>query len=116
MNFEALKLEAAGYVQQALGEDVRYHYAEGNTTNTRAIFVIAEVDVGMGGQVPVDSSAPMCNVRRCDLQRKPRQGDMVTRRNITYEVKQAKPRNDASWDVLLMVVDNAHANNARDKT
>ncbi|HYW57682.1 MAG TPA: hypothetical protein VE934_12020 [Polaromonas sp.] len=116
MNFEALKLEAAGHAQAALGEDVRYHYAEGNTTTTRAIFVIADVEVANGGQTSVESRAPMCNIRRCDVQRKPRQGDMITRRNVTYEVKQANPRNDASWDVLLFVVANAHANSARDKT
>jgi hypothetical protein len=116
MNWEALKLEASGHIHQALGEPIRYHYVNGNTVNTSAVFTMADVLVSDGGQVPIDSREPMCNLRRCNMERKPRQGDTLTRRNVTYEIKQVKEALDASWDCLLLVIDSRYANAARDKT
>lgn len=116
MNWEAIKLEAARHVHAEMGEKVYYHFAEGTTGTVSAIFTMADVQVSMGGQVAVDSRKPMCNIRRCDIDRKPRQGDTITRRNVTYEIEQVKETMDASFNCLLLVIDNRQATMARDKT
>lgn len=116
MTFEHLKAEAASHIHSAMGEPVTYHYSEGRSTAFCAIFVMAAVQIGMGGEVPIDSRQPMCSIRGCDLQRKPRQGDLITRRNVTYEVKSVQSELDASWRCLLWAVDERHASQARDRT
>lgn len=113
---EHLKQEAAAHIHQALGEPVAYHYLEGQTVQICAIFVMADVQVTMGGEVPIDSRQPMCSIRRCDLQRKPRQGDLITRRDATYEIKSAQPQLDASFNCMLWAVDERHAQKLRDRT
>lgn len=116
MNFEALKQEAAGHIHQALGEAVRFHYLEGNTVDMCVVFTTADVQVTMGGEVPIDSRQPMCSIRRCDVTRKPRQGDMITRRDVTYEIKSAQPKGDAAFHCLLWAVDERHASQVRSRT
>jgi hypothetical protein len=116
MDWEAIKLEASGHIHRALGESVRYHYKEGYTKPLCAIFTMVDVQVSMEGQVPVDSQKPMCNIRRCDIDRKPRQRDTITRRNVTYEIQQVKEDLDASYNCLLLAIDNRAAVQQRDRT
>lgn len=116
MSWEALKLEAAGHIRDALGEAVLFHYREGQTVNLTVVFTMADVQIADGGQVPVESTQPVAKIWRCDVTRKPRQGDTLTRRNVTYEVMAARPTLDAGWLCPLLVVDNAHANRPRDRT
>lgn len=116
MDWEALKLEAAGHIHAALGEQVTFHYREGTSGTLSAIFKMTDVQVSMGGQVPVDSRKPMCNIRRCDIDRKPKQGDTLTRRNVTYEIEQVKENMDASFDCLLLTIDARQAKQSRDRT
>lgn len=116
MDWEAIKLEAADHVHAALGEKVYYHFREGTTGTVSAIFTMVDALVSMGGQVPIDSRKPMCNIRRCDIDRKPRQGDTITRRNVTYEIEQVKETMDASFDCLLLAIDSRQAKQARDRT
>jgi len=116
MDFESLKQEAAGHIHQELGELVRFHYLEGNTVDINVVFTTADVQVSMGGEVPVDSRQPVCRIQRSDISRKPRQGDLITRRNVTYEIKSAQPKLDASFHCLLWAVDERHAQKVRDRT
>lgn len=116
MDWEAIKLEAAGHIHKELGEPVRYHYRDGYTKQLCTIFTMTDVQVDMGGQVAIDSQKPMCNIRRCDIDRKPRQGDTLTRRNVTYEIQQVKEELDASYNCLLLVTDNRAAVQQRDRT
>lgn len=116
MDFEALKLEAGGHIREALGEPVRFHYAEGSTVDICVVFTTAEVQITMGGEVPVDARQPMCRIQRTDVTRKPRKGDLITRRNLTYEVKSAVPKMDASYHCLLWEVDDRNATQQRDRT
>jgi hypothetical protein len=116
MDFEALKLEAARHIHRELGESVRFHYQEGHTVDICVVFTTAEVQVTMGGEVPIDSRQPMCRIRRTDVTRKPRQGDMITRRNMTYEIKSAVPKLDAAFHCLLWEVDDRNAREVRDRT
>lgn len=116
MTWEALKLEAAGHIRNNLGEPVRFHYREGQTINLTVVFTMADVVVGDGGQVPVESTQPVCKIWRCDVTRKPRQGDTLTRRNVTYEIMAARPSLDGGWLCPLLVVDAAHASRPRDRT
>lgn len=120
MNWEAIKLEAAGHIHAAFGEPVRYHYSsrQGSayTKQMCVIFTMKDVLVDMGGQVAIDSQKPMCNIRRCDIDRKPRQGDTLTRRNVTYEIQQVKEELDASYNCLLLVIDSRAAVQQRDRT
>lgn len=115
-DWESLKLEAASVVHQEFGEPVRYHYAEGHTAEICVVFTMATAEVSMGGQVSVESRQPMCNIKRDAIERKPRQGDLLTRRNVTYEVKSAEETLDASFNVLLWAVDSRHAQRVRDRT
>lgn len=116
MNWEQIKQEAAGVLEGEFGEPVRFQYREGRLVDICAKFTMATTEVGMGGQVPISSRQPMCNIRRGVLERKPLQGDLITRRSITYEVKVAEEKLDASFDVLLLVVDSRHAARLRDRT
>lgn len=116
MDWEVIKLEAAGHVREALGEMVHYHFREGTSGTVKAIFTMADALVTMGGEVPIDTRKPMCNIRRCDIDRKPRQGDTITRRNVTYEIEQVKETMDASYNCLLLTIDARQANQSRDRT
>ena len=117
MSFEDLKLEAMSHIVQALGEPVRYHFAEGNTKTICVVFTMTDVQVSLGGEVPIDSRQPMMGVRRADIDRKPRQGDLVTRRNVTYEIRgPVREMLDASFRCALFAVDERHARAMRDKT
>ncbi|MDP3228515.1 MAG: hypothetical protein Q8N13_11140 [Acidovorax sp.] len=116
MTWEDLKLEAAGHIRNELGEPVIFHYQEGQSVNLTVVFTMADVQIADGGQVPVDSTQPVCKIWRCDVTRKPRQGDTLTRRNITYEVLAARPSLDAGWLCPLHVVDDKYANRPRDRT
>lgn len=114
--WETIKAQASAAIRRELGEGVLYHYLEGHTRPMCAIFTMADVQVSMGGEVPVDSREPMVSVRRCDMDRRPRQGDMVTRRSVTYEIKQVMEQHDASFNCLLLAVDNRHARGVRSHT
>ncbi|WP_137860794.1 hypothetical protein [Variovorax sp. 3P27G3] len=116
MSWEQLKQEAAAVIEAEFGEPIRYQYREGQLVDICAKFTMAATDISMGGQVPISSRQPMCNIRRGVLQRKPLQGDLVTRRNVVYEVKVAEEKLDASFDVLLLAVDARHAAHLRDRT
>ena len=115
MDFEALKLEAGGHVKQALGQWVRFHYAEGSTVDLCVVFSTADVQIA-NGEVPIDSRQPVCRIQRTDVTRKPKHGDRITRRNLTYEVKSAVAKGDTAFICLLWEVDDRHANAVRDKT
>lgn len=117
MDFEALKLEAMGHIVKDLGESVLYHYIEGHTRPVRVVFSMADVQVSMGGEVPIDTRQPMIGVRRCDVERKPRQGDMLTRRNVTYEIRgPVREALDAGFKCALLAVDERQAQAVRDRT
>ncbi|WP_298702662.1 hypothetical protein [uncultured Variovorax sp.] len=116
MNWEQIKQEAAAVVQAEFGEPIRFQYLEGHLVDICAKFTMATTDVSMGGQVPISSRQPMCNIRKGVLERKPRQGDLIIRRSVTYEVKAVEVKLDASFDVLLLVVDARHAAHMRDRT
>jgi len=105
MPFEAIKQQAAAIIADRLGENVRYHYKGGDTVLVRGIFALVDSQVVMNGTVSIDSYAPSINIRRDLLTRKPKQGDMVTRRDVTYTVRSINELVDASWTVLLHVAD-----------
>jgi hypothetical protein len=115
MNWEALKQRASLTVHQTLGEDVTYHYGEIENQLLRGVFTMIPVQVQMG-EVFIDSMRPACSVLRCDVKRKPKQGDMITRRDVTYEVEQVQPTLDASFHLLLHAVDARYAQQTRDRT
>jgi hypothetical protein len=115
-NWEQLKTEAAGVVNQHLGEAIRYHYLKGDTASFCAVFEMVDSQVVMGGEVAIDSRAPSCTVRKCDLQRRPKHGDLVTRRDVTYEVRQCIEVLDTGFKLLLHAVDDRHAYAVRSKT
>ena len=102
--WEAIKAQASAAVRRELGETILYHYREGNSQRTCAIFTIADVQVNMGG------------LRRCDMQRRPRQGDLITRRDVTYEIKQVAEMHDATFNCLLLAVDSRHGTAVRSHT
>ena len=114
--WEAIKAQASAAVRRELGETILYHYREGNSQRTCAIFTIADVQVNMGGEVAIDSRQPMASLRRCDMQRRPRQGDLITRRNVTYEIKQVAEMHDATFNCLLLAVDSRHGTAVRSHT
>lgn len=117
MSFEDLKNEAMACIVSELGEDVLYHYSEGHTKPVRVVFSMADVQVSMGGEVPIDSRQPMIGVRRDDIERKPKQGDLLTRRNVTYEIRGGvREMLDAGFQCALFAVDERHARAVRDRT
>lgn len=117
MDFELLKLEAMGHIVADLGEDVLYHYQEGYTRPIRVVFSMADVQVSMGGEVPIDTRQPMIGVRRTDIERKPRHGDSLTRRNVVYEIRgPVRETLDAGFQCPLLAADDRHARAVRDRT
>lgn len=114
--FEAVKQRAALLIADRLGENVRYHYKRGDTVEVRAIFLLADAQVQMNGAISVDSYAPSMNIRRDLLTRKPKQGDMITRREVTYTVRGINELVDASWTVLLHVADGRADRSPRDES
>lgn len=114
--FESIKAQASAHIRQHLGEQILYHYRNGDTHALCAIFTMADVQVSMGGEVGIDSRKPMASVRRCDMQRKPRQGDLITRRQVTYEIQQVAEEHDATFNCLLLAVDTRHGHAVRSHT
>lgn len=114
--FERLKQTAAADVARHLGEQILFTFRDGNAVSVCAIFSIADVQIQMGGDVAVDSRAPMCNIRKCLLSRRPRQGDTVTRRDIVYEIKQVEETIDASYNCMLFSIDRRNATTQRSFT
>jgi hypothetical protein len=115
MSFEAIKNEASGHIHRELGEPIRYHYTrDGITKNMCGIFTMVDAVISMEGQVPVDTQKPMCSIRACDMNVRPRKGDMITRRNITYEITQVKENLSASYGCMLLLMDDRAATQRRD--
>jgi hypothetical protein len=115
-HWESIKAQASAAVRRELGEGILYHYRDGNTQPLCAIFTMADVQVSMGGEVGIDSRKPMASVRRCDMHRKPRQGDLITRRQVTYEIQQVAEEHDATFNCLLLAVDTRHGHAVRSHT
>lgn len=116
MNIEALKQQAMRVVAQHLGEPMLYHYRGGDTQSVCGIFSIVNVEVDLGGVVPVNSRAASCSFERDPMQRRPMEGDQVTRRDVTYEVKRVADNEDSSFRCWLFAVDQRHAHSVRSRT
>ncbi len=115
INWEALKQQSSQVVHKTFGEPLLYHYAENESETLVGVFTMVPVQVSMG-ETFIESMRPACSIQRCDMQRKPKQGDLITRRDVTYEVEQVQPTLDASFHLLLHTVDARHAKAVRQRT
>lgn len=108
-DWEALKQRASAVVHSTFGEPIRYQTREGQLLNICAAFTMTDAQVSMGGEVAIDTRRPSCSIQRNQLPRRPRQGDLITRRSVTYEVTTVHETLDASYELLLLAVDSRHA-------
>jgi hypothetical protein len=105
MSWEALKQQASAAVHQTMGEPLRYQYKEGTLVELCGVFTMVDVQVDTGGETFIDSRKLAVSLRRCDMQRKPRQGDRVMRRDVVYEIQQCEENHDTGWRCLLLALD-----------
>lgn len=84
---------------------VIYHYNEFQSCKICALFDSIHTDVNVGGELPIDSVEHWILVEKYVLTRKPQEGDLITRRDITYEVVQVLEDGHASYRLRLLEVD-----------
>jgi hypothetical protein len=114
MDWEALKNDAAGAIKSAFGEMITYQYKEGIIATLCGVFTMVDVQID-NGEASIDSRKPAVTLRRVDVDRKPKQGDRVTRRNVVYEVQQVEELHGTSWMCMLLEIDSRHARAQRDR-
>ena len=91
---------ALNAVARTMGEPVVYHQ-RGAAHEVRGVFQAGHVGLDPETGVQVRSTQPVLLISRADLPVKPRQGDEVEVRGVTYLVRDPQP--DGHQGVVLML-------------
>lgn len=106
MDFEAHVKKAASAVSRHLGLSLMYHYQEGYTKRFCAVRDFNEYEVSLG--VGIDTNTCAFAIEIAQLDREPKQGDLITHKNATYEVKHIQNDGIGIVRVACFEVDTRH--------
>lgn len=91
-------------IRDVFGVAVTYTPAAGSPQSITAIFDAAGTTVDVSAGVPVQTTAPMLDMRDADLATTAAQGDTVTIGATTYEVAHVEPDGNGMTRCYLLAV------------
>lgn len=109
--WELLTRRAAKTVVQTFKVDdfIIYHYRDGTSCKICAVFDSINYEANTGGEVMIDTVQHFILIEKYMLTRKPLRGDLITRRNITYEIVEIEEDGHASYRIRLHETDTTNA-------
>ena len=99
--WEQLTSQAARASVKAFGSSMQYEYCDGQIINICAVPDSNHIEVGLSGEVGIDSYQPVFMIEKCTLKRKPIQGDKIHYKGDVYEVRLDEEDGFASYRVTM---------------
>ena len=99
--WEQLTSQAARASVKAFGSSMKYEYCDGQIIPICAVPDSNHIEVGLSGEVGIDSIQYVFMIEKCALKRAPIQGDFFHYKGDRYEVRLPEEDGHASYRVII---------------